>query len=114
MMPVVDTAYIRSEYRNRGFGMGILFDVIARFPNEDIGFSKPISSGMLKSEYSASQRFKAFIIIHMDFLCSTENIPDESQGVPAAFLGDRGLRHQWISTIDMVYFEKSSLLIKSS
>lgn len=53
MMPVVDTAYIRSEYRNRGFGMGILSDVIARFPNEDIGFSKPISSGMLRSEYPA-------------------------------------------------------------
>lgn len=53
MMPVVDTAYIRSEYRNRGFGMGILFDVIARFPNEDIGFSKPISNGMLRSKYAA-------------------------------------------------------------
>ncbi|XP_025075528.1 soluble lamin-associated protein of 75 kDa-like isoform X2 [Pogonomyrmex barbatus] len=48
MMPVVDTAYIRSEYRNQGFGTGILSDVITRFPNEDIGFSKPISSGMLK------------------------------------------------------------------
>lgn len=50
----------------------------------------------------------------MDFLYSTENIPDESQGVPTAFLGDRRLRYQRISTIDMVYFEKSSLLIKSS
>lgn len=50
-MPVVDTAYIRSEYRNRGFGTEILFDVIKRFPNEDIGFSKPISSGMLKSKH---------------------------------------------------------------
>lgn len=50
-MPIVDTAYIRSEYRNRGFGMEILFDVTARFPNEDIGFSKPISKGMLKSKY---------------------------------------------------------------
>ena len=53
-MPVVDSVYIRSEYRNRGFGTGILSDVIARFPNEDIGFSKPISSGMLKSEYPVS------------------------------------------------------------
>lgn len=48
MMPVVDSAYIRSQYRNRGFGMEILSDVIARFPSEDIGFSKPISSGMLR------------------------------------------------------------------
>ncbi|KAL0134876.1 hypothetical protein PUN28_001571 [Cardiocondyla obscurior] len=48
VMPVVDTAYIRSEYRNQGFGTGILLDVITRFPNEDIGFSKPISNGMLK------------------------------------------------------------------
>jgi len=54
MMPVVDSAYIRSEYRNRGFGMEILSDVIVRFPNEDIGFSKPISIGMLRSEYQAS------------------------------------------------------------
>jgi len=54
MMPVVDSAYIRSEYRNQGFGMGILSDVIVRFPNEDIGFSKPISIGMLRSEYQAS------------------------------------------------------------
>lgn len=46
-MPVVDTAYIRSEYRNQGFGTEILYDVIKRFPNEDIGFSKPISNGML-------------------------------------------------------------------
>ncbi|EFN83422.1 UPF0611 protein FAM169A [Harpegnathos saltator] len=51
-MPVVDTAYVRSEYRNRGFGTEILSDVIARFPNEDIGFSKPISNGMLRSGYS--------------------------------------------------------------
>jgi GNAT superfamily N-acetyltransferase len=50
VMPVVDTAYIRSEYRNRGFGTEILSDVIARFPDEDIGFSTPISSGMLKSK----------------------------------------------------------------
>ncbi|XP_011869261.1 PREDICTED: protein FAM169B-like isoform X1 [Vollenhovia emeryi] len=48
VMPVVDTAYIRSEYRNQGFGTGILSDVTARFPNEDIGFSKPVSSGMLR------------------------------------------------------------------
>lgn len=50
----------------------------------------------------------------MNFLYSTEEIPDESQGVPAAFLGDRGLRYQRVSTIDMVYFEKSSLMTKSS
>ncbi|XP_011328998.1 protein FAM169B isoform X2 [Ooceraea biroi] len=48
VMPVVDTAYIRSEYRNRGFGTEIPSDVVARFPSEDIGFSMPISSGMLK------------------------------------------------------------------
>ncbi|XP_012535264.1 soluble lamin-associated protein of 75 kDa-like isoform X2 [Monomorium pharaonis] len=48
IMPVIDTAYIRSEYRNQGFGTEILSDIIARFPNEDIGFSKPISSGMLR------------------------------------------------------------------
>lgn len=56
-MPVVDTAYVRSEYRNRGFGTEILSDVIARFPNKDIGFSRPISSSMLKSKFSGfSQR----------------------------------------------------------
>ncbi|XP_032671691.1 soluble lamin-associated protein of 75 kDa-like isoform X2 [Odontomachus brunneus] len=48
-IPVVDTVYVRSEYRNRGFGTEILHDVIARFPNEDIGFSKPISNSMLRS-----------------------------------------------------------------
>jgi len=48
----------------------------------------------------------------MDFSLSTEDIPDESQGVPAAFLGDRGLRYQRVSTIDMVYFEKSSFMTK--
>ncbi|KAK2580903.1 hypothetical protein KPH14_005973 [Odynerus spinipes] len=47
-MPVLDTAYIRSEYRNKGFGSELLLDIIKRFPNEDIGFSKPISTGMLK------------------------------------------------------------------
>ncbi|XP_024892450.1 soluble lamin-associated protein of 75 kDa-like [Temnothorax curvispinosus] len=60
VMPVVDTAYIRSEYRNRGFGTGILSDVIARFPNEDIGFSKPISSGMLRI-------LKAFLTSHKEY-----------------------------------------------
>jgi len=102
-MPVVDTAYIRSEYRNRGFGTEILFDVIKRFPNEDIGFSKPISSGMLKSKYLT---IITFIMIHMNFLHSFENIPVESQGIPATFLGDRGLRHRWISAADMVSLEK--------
>ncbi|XP_012232893.2 soluble lamin-associated protein of 75 kDa-like [Linepithema humile] len=59
-MPVVDTAYIRSEYRNRGLGTEILFDVIKRFPNEDIGFSKPISSGMLKI-------LKTFLSSHKEY-----------------------------------------------
>ncbi|XP_035743399.1 soluble lamin-associated protein of 75 kDa-like isoform X2 [Vespa mandarinia] len=47
-MPVLDTAYIRSAYRNKGFGSEILLDIIKRFPDEDIGFSKPISNTMLK------------------------------------------------------------------
>lgn len=47
-MPVLDTAYIRSAYRNKGFGSEILLDIIKRFPDEDIGFSKPISNVMLK------------------------------------------------------------------
>ncbi|XP_014475951.1 PREDICTED: soluble lamin-associated protein of 75 kDa-like, partial [Dinoponera quadriceps] len=57
-MPVVDTAYIRSEYRSRGFGTEILSDMTARFPNEDIGFSRPISSGMLRilKRFLTSQR----------------------------------------------------------
>ena len=49
-MPTLDTAYIRSQYRNRGFGIEILLDIIERFPNEDIGFSKPISEGMWRGK----------------------------------------------------------------
>lgn len=60
-MPIMDTAYIRSEYRNRGFGTEILSDMIARFPNEDIGFSKPISNGMLKSKYSTRVSYQIYI-----------------------------------------------------
>ncbi|XP_043276907.1 protein FAM169B-like [Venturia canescens] len=47
-MPTIDTAYVRSEYRNRGIGTEILLDVISRFPIDDIAFSKPISNGMLR------------------------------------------------------------------
>lgn len=49
-MPVLDTAYIRSECRRKGFGTEILYDMIRYFPNKDIGLSKPISDGMLKGE----------------------------------------------------------------
>ncbi|XP_015608071.2 soluble lamin-associated protein of 75 kDa isoform X2 [Cephus cinctus] len=43
-MHTLDTAYIRSQYRNRGFGLELLSDLVRRFPNEDIGFSRPISN----------------------------------------------------------------------
>ncbi|XP_057322047.1 soluble lamin-associated protein of 75 kDa-like [Microplitis mediator] len=45
-MTTLDTAYIRSQYRNKGLGLEIINDIIERYPNEDIGFSKPISHGM--------------------------------------------------------------------
>ncbi|XP_066600234.1 soluble lamin-associated protein of 75 kDa-like [Prorops nasuta] len=48
MMPIIDTVYIRSEYRNQGYGTEMLKDIVTRFPNDDIGFSKPISFGMQK------------------------------------------------------------------
>jgi len=70
VMPVVDTAYIRSQYRNRGFGTEILSDVIARFPDEDIGFSMPISSGMLKSKCPISgYRAAVMMLIMMNPFC---------------------------------------------
>lgn len=93
-MPVVDTAYIRSGYRNRGFGTDILSDVVARFPNEDIGFSRPISNGMLRSRYmsgSGDCLLCLIIIIRTISLRSTEEISDESKGVSSTFLGDIGL-----------------------
>ncbi|XP_043495878.1 soluble lamin-associated protein of 75 kDa-like isoform X2 [Polistes fuscatus] len=59
-MPVLDTAYIRSKYRNKGFGTEILFDMIKRFPNEDIGFSKPISDNMLKVLQKFLRNYKEY------------------------------------------------------
>ncbi|XP_044576530.1 soluble lamin-associated protein of 75 kDa-like [Cotesia glomerata] len=47
-MTTLDTAYIRSQYRNQGLGSEIIYDIIKRYPNEDIGFSIPISYGMLR------------------------------------------------------------------
>ncbi|KAK0081526.1 hypothetical protein PV325_012010 [Microctonus aethiopoides] len=47
-MNTLDTAYIRSQYRNCGFGMEILYDIVNRHSDQDIGFSKPISYGMLQ------------------------------------------------------------------
>ena len=49
-MPTIDTAYVRSQYRNQGIGLEILSDVIARFPIDDIAFSRPISDGMFKGK----------------------------------------------------------------
>ncbi|XP_050446036.1 soluble lamin-associated protein of 75 kDa-like isoform X1 [Cataglyphis hispanica] len=74
VMPIVDTAYIRSEYRNRGFGTEILSDVIARFPNEDIGFSKPISNGMLRI-------LKTFLMNHKEYRLRFWEIADCDIGV---------------------------------
>lgn len=68
MISLMDTAYIRSEYRNRGFDMEILFDAIMHFPNKDIGFSKSISNGMLISKYSTHKYRRIMIriiIIHI-------------------------------------------------
>ncbi|XP_047358041.1 soluble lamin-associated protein of 75 kDa-like isoform X2 [Vespa velutina] len=59
-MPVLDTAYIRSAYRNRGFGSEILLDIIKRFPDEDIGFSKPISNTMLKLLKNFLRNYKEY------------------------------------------------------
>ncbi|XP_046427424.1 protein FAM169B-like isoform X1 [Neodiprion fabricii] len=47
-MPVLDTAYIRSECRGNGIGTEIITKITQMFPNEDIGFSRPISDGMSK------------------------------------------------------------------
>lgn len=47
-MNTLDTAYIRSQYRNCGFGMEILYDIVNRHSDQDIGFSKPISYGMFQ------------------------------------------------------------------
>ncbi|XP_044020807.1 protein FAM169B-like [Aphidius gifuensis] len=47
-MNTIDTAYIRSEYRNQGLGIEILHDVIKHYQDQDIGFSKPISDGMFQ------------------------------------------------------------------
>ncbi|XP_029166004.1 soluble lamin-associated protein of 75 kDa-like isoform X2 [Nylanderia fulva] len=74
VMPTVDTAYIRSEYRNQGFGTEILSDVIARFPNEDIGFSKPISSSMLRI-------LKTFLMSHKEYRLRFWEISDCDIGV---------------------------------
>lgn len=106
-MPIVDTAYVRSEYRNRGFGTEILSDVIARFPNEDIGFSKPISNGMLRSKYSTRVSYQIYNNTHISFVRSPENISDESQRISIAFLGNCWLRYRRVSTTDMVSFKKN-------
>lgn len=51
-MNTVDTIYIRLPYRNQGLGSEILYDVVKRYPDEEIAFSKPISHGMLRSKSS--------------------------------------------------------------
>lgn len=70
-MPVLDTAYIRSPYRNKGFGSEILLDIIKRFPDEDIGFSKPISNDMLKGK---EQIFLRFLYFNTMIMCFELNI----------------------------------------
>ncbi|XP_063981477.1 E3 ubiquitin-protein ligase RNF14-like isoform X2 [Diachasmimorpha longicaudata] len=59
-MNTVDTAYIRSQHRNQGLGMEILYDAVKRYENQDIGFSKPISHGML-------QVIRRFLMKHKDY-----------------------------------------------
>ena len=42
-MNMVDTMYVLSSYRRRGFAMLMLDDIVATYPNEYIGFAEPIS-----------------------------------------------------------------------
>jgi len=72
---------------------------------------------MLKSNCPISGLLYCVHDAHNDesALYSLADVPQSPQGIPAAFLGDRGLRYRRVSTIDMVPFEKkSSLMTKSS
>ncbi|XP_034943254.1 soluble lamin-associated protein of 75 kDa-like [Chelonus insularis] len=59
-MNTLDTAYIRSKFRNKGLGLEILYNVIENYPNDDIGFSKPISEGMLRLLHKFLSKHKEF------------------------------------------------------
>lgn len=45
-MPVVDLIFIRQKARRRGHAMRLIDDLLSMFPEEDVGFSDPISDEM--------------------------------------------------------------------
>lgn len=47
----LDTAYIRKSYRGKGLGVSIIEDIVATFPDEDIGLSTPVSLSMYHGKY---------------------------------------------------------------
>lgn len=42
-MNTLDAVFIRQAYRRQGWGCAMLHDIIKQFPDENIGFSHPIS-----------------------------------------------------------------------
>ncbi|XP_046747467.1 uncharacterized protein LOC124411948 isoform X2 [Diprion similis] len=107
-MPMLDTAYIRSEYRGNGIGTEIITKITGMFPDEDIGFSRPISDGMSKGfiySFICINRliihFKyviTFILIFfiLFFLpsshCSLGEIFDQTQRISFEILGNHRRR----------------------
>ncbi|BES87475.1 family with sequence similarity 169, member A [Nesidiocoris tenuis] len=47
-LTTLDTAFVRKSSRGKGNGLSIIRDFVESHPNEDVGFSSPISQPMLK------------------------------------------------------------------
>jgi len=47
-MPVIDTVYLRKAFRGKGLGRKMVEQTLLSFTGEDIGFSYPVSKGLLQ------------------------------------------------------------------
>ena len=47
-MPMLDTIFVRKQFRRNGYGKQMIQDFINSHNGENIGISEPISDGLLK------------------------------------------------------------------
>jgi len=61
-MNILDAVFIRQTHRRRGWGSAMLKDIIKHFPDENIGFSHPISLSLqhvLKKFLLAESKYRS-------------------------------------------------------
>lgn len=50
-MTVLDTIFVRNSERRKGYALSAIEDILSEFPDQNIGFSIPISLPMIQGNF---------------------------------------------------------------